>query len=348
MTRIKKNRQTVKADNFWTDLKSAGRPIFALAPMAGWTDSPFRQVCKSFGADIVYSEMASAAALTFQPENTLRLLASAPRERPYVVQLFGAQPQHFQAAIALIIRHGLPAAVSGRGSRSHRRLPPDGFDINFGCPVRKVVKQGAGAVLMDNKKIAREIVKAVCASTDRPVSIKIRARVGRTDALVFLDYLSDLPLVAVMIHGRTMSQGHNGPVDLEMVRSARNCFPGVILANGGILDLAGANAALRQSRADGLGIARGALGRPWFFQELKSQKEIHLSWPEKAAVMLEQARLASANGESGSLEIRKHLCAYCRGERTAGKIRANLMACSDWPALLKAIKNSKHLLAARI
>ena len=138
------------------------KPIYALAPMAGVTDSAFRQICKQFGADVVYSEMISTTAIVYNSKKTLALMKFDKKERPYVVQLFGAKPEHFARAARIVAE----------------KIKPDGIDINFGCPVKKVQKQGAGAVLMNNSKLAREIVEATINNTKLPVSIKIRSRVG--------------------------------------------------------------------------------------------------------------------------------------------------------------------------
>ena len=150
--------------NFWLKLN---KPILALAPMAGITDSAFREICKKHGADVVYSEMASVSALFFKPQKTLELVAFNKRERPYVVQLFGKDPAHFAKAAKIITKE----------------IKPDGIDINFGCPAKKVFGHGSGCALMPQKKLAREIISAVCNNTDLPVSIKIRAGVKRNHYL---------------------------------------------------------------------------------------------------------------------------------------------------------------------
>ncbi|MFH1413150.1 MAG: tRNA-dihydrouridine synthase family protein, partial [bacterium] len=117
------------------------KPIYALAPMAGVTDSPFRHMCKSFGADVVYSEMASAAALAYNPKKTLLMLDYNRKESPYVIQLFGSDPKHFIKAVQILANKA------------------QGFDINFGCPVPKVIKQTAGCELFKNLKLSKEVIK---------------------------------------------------------------------------------------------------------------------------------------------------------------------------------------------
>lgn len=339
-------------DNFWQKLKNTGRPILALAPMAGVSDMPFRQICKEFGADVLYSEMASATALNFNPGKTVELVKfDQVIEAPYVVQLFGANPEHFVAATKIITE----------------QVRPQGIDINFGCPVPKVQKQGAGAILMGNPKLAREVVEATLANTDLPVSIKIRARMEkgegdakrRVDALEFLAAMQGLPLAAVMVHGRSMAQGHAGTVDFEIIKQVREFVPGVLLANGGVVDVATAEELLRETEADGLGIARGAMGKPWIFDEIKTRITQHIahnmeqeSQPtptplrggefgreEVFALAIKHAELADKLlGPQGIIELRKHLCWYMTGFAGAAELRGRLVQVKT----LKEIKEILH------
>jgi len=308
--------------NFW---KSINKPILALAPMAGITDRAFRQMCKGFGADVVYSEMASATALVYNPLKTLEMLASDKNEQPYVVQLFGSNPDHFAQAVKLLTDK---KKIQKLKATSYQL--PAGIDINFGCPVKKVAKQGAGAVLMDKPELAREIIKAVFDNTDLPVSIKIRSKVGGTDALSLLDYLTDLPIAAVMIHGRTLAQGHSGPVDHQLIKEARNHFGGVILANGGVNDRETALQLLQKTGADGIGIGQGALGRPWVFQNVKCQMSNVKGRAEIFKITLQHARLSNQlKGQTGIIEMRKHLCWYVTGLPDASALRRQLVTVSS-------------------
>jgi len=310
--------------NFWQKLKTSargGQAIYALAPMAGIADSAFRQMCKGFGADVVYSEMASVTALSYNPSKTLEMLVSDKKEAPYVIQLFGSKPEHFaQAAKLLTDRKQLL-----KFKIKNLKLP-QGIDINFGCPVKKVAKQGAGAVLMDKPELAREIIKAVFDNTDLPVSIKIRSKVGGTDALTFLDNLKGLPIAAVMIHGRTLAQGHSGPVDTGMIKEARNHFGGVILANGGVKDRETALRLLQKTGADGIGIGQGALGRPWLFEQVQNSKFKIQSRGEIFQIAIRHTKLAhKLKGQEGIIEMRKHLCWYVTGLPDAATLRRQLV-----------------------
>ena len=314
--------------NFWIKLKKTGRPILALAPMAGFSDSAFRQVCKKYGADVLYSEMASATALFYNQKNkentTLDLLKfDRQKEKYYVVQLFGANPEHFAIAARIITE----------------KIKPDGIDINFGCPVPKIIKQGAGSGLMKNLKSARAVIEAVMANTDLPVSIKIRTQAGTVDAAKFLQNISDLPVAAVMIHGRSLAQGFAGPADWKIIKEARKYFKGIILANGGINDLVSAKKALKESHANGLGLARGILGRPWLFREIKKDKQINLSQKQIYKIALLHGELEKAQkGKRGIIEFRKHLVWYMQGMTGAAKLREQLVQVNSMAEIKKILK----------
>ncbi len=318
------------SNNFWEKLN---KPIYALAPMAGVADSAFRQICKSFGADVAYSEMASTAALAHSPKKTLEMLRFDEAERPYVVQLFGSEPQHFAIAAKKL------SSYDFLKNRRSLASPPDGIDINFGCPVKKVAKQGAGAVLMDNKKLAREIIKAVINNTDLPVSIKIRSKVGNTGALDFLDFMSDLDIKAVMLHGRTMAQGFSGPVDSEAIKKARAYFGGIIIANGGAVDYESAGELLNKTEVDGIGIARGALGHPWIFKAVRTGQSVKRVPQAAFKAALKHAQLAYAlKGKQGIIEMRKHLCWYVQGMPGARDLRQKLVKTNSLAEVRKIFK----------
>lgn len=350
---------TSKKKNFWDAL---GPGFLALAPMAGITDLPFRLLCKEFGADVVYSEMVSAAALFFAGRKkdsksaslTLSFCKSASRERPFVVQLFGREPEHFFQAAQI---------VSGPLKHRDRTAGVSGIDINFGCPVPKVRKQGAGAELMRDLGKSRDVVKAVLAATDLPVSIKVRTRSGGVGLAKFLDALSGLDIKAVMVHGRSLSQQFSGPIDFKAIRQVRDYFPGLIIANGG-LGMANplvrhpqdksanpweqADFYLKKSRADGLGLAQGVLGRPWLFREIKERKNLQYSPQELAKIVLRHARLVDKYlGPAGFLELRKHLSWYFRGQKEAKRFRVQLLSAFSLAEIENILRLAGYLPAKR-
>lgn len=291
--------------------------------MAGITDSAFRQICKDFGADVVYSEMASVTALVYNPQPTLEMLKFSKKERPYVVQLFGSNPEHFAIATKLITN----------------KIKPDGIDINFGCPVKKVQKQGAGAVLMNDLKLAHKLIETTINNTDLPVSIKCRSRVGDVDVLQFLNYVKDLDIKAIMIHGRTLAQGHSGPVDCEIIKKAGNYFKGAVVANGGVKDKKTAQELLEKTGADGIGIGQGALGKPWIFKQFSiNNYELRISEIKKIA--LRHAKLSyKLKGEQRIIEMRKHLCWYVSGLPNASEMRRDLVKVSSLENIKRILNN---------
>lgn len=339
--------------NFW---KKLNKPILALAPMAGITDSAFREVCRKYGADVVYSEMASVSALYFKPQKTLELVAFNKTERPYVVQLFGKDPAHFAKATKIISdpsvasRH-LPL-VKGRWNA------PDGIDINFGCPAKKVFGHGSGCALMAQKILAREIISAVCENTKLPVSIKIRAGVKKTTALDFIKNTADLPYSTIMIHGRTYEGGFSGPVDFKLAEKIKKMFPEkIVLANGGINSPEEAVKILRDyPLLDGIGIARGAWGRPWIFEEIKDLLNVKVHPIEYFSItknnfagqnllnrvkkiMLLHAKLIHQNkGKRGLFEIRKHMSWYVKGFPGASELRRKLVTANNLQEIKKILK----------
>ena len=316
--------------NFWKTLKQKKEPILALAPMAGYSDSAFRQICKKFGADVLYSEMASVSALYYKQNlknnPTLELLkVNRRKEKYYVVQLFGSNPEHFSAAAKIV----------------SEKIKPDGIDINFGCPVLKINKQGAGAALMKNLELSRKVIQAVLENTKLPVSIKIRLKSGDIYMQKFLKNISDLPVAALMIHARTLSQGFSGEPDYKIIKKVRQYFKGIILVNGGINSLKDARRSLIESEADGIGLARGVLGRPWLFKEIKKDKELTFNQEKVFKLMIEQASLEQKlKGSSGIIELRKHLPWYLAGWPGASKFREKIVKVSTLPELKKLLKTN--------
>lgn len=320
--------------SFWQTIK---KPILALAPMAGVTDAPFRQMCKAYGADVIYTEFASVDALTHDSKRTREMLAFAPAEQPVVCQIFGSKPELFAKSVSILEDMGFA-----------------GVDLNFGCPAYKVVKSGGGVKLMRNLSLVRELVQAACEGSRLPVSVKLRASIKKgkdtkdkvedsgdetggyecaLDSVTALDLVNkvkDLPVKAIMLHARSYEQPFDGEPDMEMVRQVRSVWPGILLANGGIYSPEKAKEALDATGADGVGIARGAWGRPWLFEQTKDYLAAgtyrECSWNDIEQAMLKHAELAlSAKGEYGLIELRKHLAWYVKGFPGAAALRAKLV-----------------------
>lgn len=307
--------------NFWTNLP---RPILALAPMEGVTDSAFRHMCRDNGADVVYTEFISSDAIGHRGRSALAKMTFDPAEQPVVCQIFGKDVMMFREAAKEIEARGFA-----------------GIDINFGCPAKKVVGSGSGVALLREPRFCRQLIEAILDVVTIPVSIKVRASIRkerrevqegaeRATALDLVRAINDLPIAAIMIHGRSFEGGFSGTIDHDMIRSVKAEFKGVVLANGGIQSPEDAVRMLKETGADGVGVARGAHGRPWIFRQtrelLTTGTYTAPTWEEIRAVALEHAqRIMACKGEHGVLELRKHLAWYVRGMPGAAALRHDLV-----------------------
>lgn len=309
-------------------------PPLYLAPMAGITDLPFRQLCSDLGADKVFTEMISVDGLFYDSEKTRELLALRETERPVVAQIFGKEPKLFYKAAQYI--KSLPVAER-----------PDSIDINFGCPAKKVTNHGGGVKLMLKPDLAREIISAtILGAEELPVSIKIRAGIEDMTAVKFLEAVGDLPWHSVMLHCRTYEEGFSGKADWSRAKKIKEMFPQrEVVVNGSIHSPEDAKEAWEISGADALGIAQGLLGRPWLFAQIKDYfiggeyriiniKEI------KKIVHYHLQLLMEVKGEYYLKEFRKHLGWYFKGLPGAAQLRARLVTVNtaeEVDAILKEI-----------
>ncbi len=310
-------------NNFWEKLD---KPILTLAPMAGISDSAFRQLCKSFGADVVYTEMISADALFYHSKKTLELLKFKKAEKPIVCQLFGKRPEVFPQAIKLVEKAGF-----------------DGIDLNFGCPARKVVAHEGGVTLMKDLAKCRQLVLAVTKNTLLPVSVKIRAGIENVTAIDFLKAVKDLPLAAIMIHGRYFKDPFGGEVDFEMIKRVKQEFKGIVIGNGGIYLPEDAKEMLEKTGVDGIGLARGLYGKPWLFQQIKDYLKTgeyqEYNFEKIKKIALKHAKFSyQMKGQWGIVESRKHLAWYIKGFPQAANKRKKLVRVKDIKEIVNIFK----------
>ena len=224
---------------------------FILAPLAGYTDLAFRQLCREYGAALCFSEMISSHGLAFRQQKTLQLARVVEEERPTVLQLFGAQPDIMGAAAAIL-----------------SELPGDMIDINMGCPVKKVIKTGAGSALMQKPKLAAEIIKQVSRNSRLPVSVKIRSGWTRetVNAVEFAQMAEDAGARLITVHGRTWAQGFSGQADWRIIGRVKEAVSIPVVGNGDIKTYNDGLAMMAETGCDGVMIGRAALGNPWVFQ----------------------------------------------------------------------------------
>lgn len=306
--------------NIWSKLYKKGKPILALAPMAGWTDPAFRLICLKNGADIVYTEMISVEAIWRKNKKTLGMLKTLPQEKNVILQLFGSKPESFAKALEIINK--IPS------TRDKNKF--SGIDINLGCPTHKVTKTGSGAALMDNKILAKKIIETTIKNTPLPVSIKIRLQVKNTSAINFINYIKNLDISSVMIHGRSLKQSFSGPVDFEMIKNIKKILPNIpVLANGGIYTLEDIKNILEKTQADGVGIARGAWGNPWIFSKKTKPDFLEI---KKTAIQHAKYFLEYSDN---LIPLRKHLLYYFKSQKNASEIRQKIIKVKSLEELKK-------------
>jgi len=221
-----------------------------LAPLAGYSDISFRLLCRQFGAGLCYTEMISCHGLVYQKEKTLRMTRTVSEERPVALQLFGADPVKMGQAAALV-----------------SDMPVDIIDINMGCPVRKVIKKGAGAALLRDPKLAAKIISEVCKNTTLPVTVKIRTGWNHDSILApeFAKMAEDNGVSAISVHGRTWSQGFGGQVDWQSISQVKKKVSIPVIGNGDVDTYYTAMQLMEETGCDGIMIGRAALGNPWVF-----------------------------------------------------------------------------------
>ncbi len=324
--------------NIWT--KKDNKPLLVLAPMAGYTDSAFRQLCREFGADIVISELISADAIAYgkfiiknnelrimdrggrvvvegKNKATAEMLSFSQKERPFVVQLFGKYPEKFAKAAKWV----------------SEELKPDGIDINMGCPAHKVIGSDHGAALLKNPDLALEIVGAVKENTNLPVSVKTRLGWDSDEQILdFAPKLVEAGVDAIIIHGRTYKDGFKGKARWQNIYNVKSRIKNqkskikevAIIGNGDVQSYEEAMERANNGAValDGVAIGRAAFGNPQIFMN----NELRIKNNGLRELILRHARLAQeTKGERGIIEMRKHLLAYTKGLPNAKELRMKLV-----------------------
>ena len=286
---------------------------YILGPMAGVTDLPFRLLCREQGAGLLCMEMVSAKAIYYNNRNTESLLEIHPNEKPVSLQLFGSDPK----------------IMSEMAKRIEER-PFAILDVNMGCPVPKVVKNGEGSALMKDPKLVYEIVSALVKAIEKPVTVKIRKGFDddHVNAVEIARIAEEAGAAAVAVHGRTREQYYSGKADWDIIRQVKEAVSVPVIGNGDVTSPQKAAELVRLTGCDGIMIARGAQGNPWIFSEMIHWEETGElpSRPDKDEVremMLRHARLQlEYKGEfSGIREMRKHVAWYTKGLKGAARLR---------------------------
>jgi nifR3 family TIM-barrel protein len=312
------------------------KPLF-LAPMEDVTDSPFRQICRKKGADIVFTEFISSEALIRDSDIALHKMSFQESERPFGVQIFGGREEAMHGAAKVALSND-----------------PDVVDINFGCPVYKVVNKGAGAAcLKDIDMMERMAGTVVDAVTDRPVTVK--TRLGWDDDTIRIQevalMLQKLGVKALTVHARTRSQKYKGDARWDWLKKLKNT-PGLeipIIGNGDVTSPELAKQMFEETGVDGVMIGRGAIGNPWIFEQTRHFLETGEKLPEptleeKLNICAEQLRLSVEHqGEQyGVIIMKKHYGQYLKGIRNGKKLRMQLMEHKTMDPILEILLNFKE------
>lgn len=281
-----------------------------LAPMAGVTDFAFRRICLEQGAALVTTEMVSSKALVYGDEKTEELMYIPAEDRPAAVQIFGHEPDIMAEAACIALEK------SGAGI----------LDINMGCPVGKVVKNGDGSALMKNPGLASEIISRVSSAVKVPVTVKFRKGFdgGSVNAVEFAKMCQDSGAAAIAVHGRTRAQMYSGRADWDIIRDVKKNVSIPVAANGDIFSYQDAEHILTYTGADMAMVGRGAFGNPWIF----SGREPDIR--EKMETAVRQIELLAENrGErSACLEARHQMGWYLHGLRDASYYRQQIVKVS--------------------
>lgn len=292
---------------------------YLLAPLAGYTDISYRNICRSYGAGLTYTEMVSAKGLIYGNEKTEDLLRLAPSETPSAVQIFGSEPDIMAEAV--------------------KRIECDIIDINMGCPVRKIVTNGEGSALMLNPSLAGKVISScVKASNGRPITVKFRAGFDETrkNAVEFAKIAEDSGASAVTVHGRTREQFYSGVADRELIKEVAEAVTIPVVANGDITSYSDIEY-YRDSKVKGFMIGRGAIGRPEIFTTLRGievkvnkieQIKLHINGllpylPERVVVN----------------DMKKHVAFYLKGISGIKEIKNSVFSAKSIAELLDILGN---------
>ena len=296
-------------------------PALVVAPMAGVTDRPFRQLCKRLGAGLAVSEMTASDPALWNTEKSRTRLDHEGEVAPIDVQIAGYDPQMMAAAARFNVEHGAQI-----------------IDINMGCPAKKVCKRDAGSALMRDEKLVGEILRAVVAAVDVPVTLKTRTGWARANknGPVIARIAEDAGIAALAIHGRTRQDKYLGSAEYDTIAAIKASVSIPVMANGDITSPEQARRVLEYTGADALMIGRGAQGNPWIFAEIEHflRTGEHRPPPpaeEVCAVMLEHLdALHHLYGERRGVRIaRKHIGWYCENRPGAAAFREQVMAVDE-------------------
>jgi tRNA-dihydrouridine synthase B len=310
----------------------------SLAPLAGVTDLPFRLLCKAYGAAMMTTEMTSAEGIVRAHGRTHDLVRFDERERPIAVQLCGSDPESMARAASVV--------MDG--------YDPDWVDVNFGCPVRKIVGKGAGSACLREPDRVGEIIEAMTAAIGPRVTAKIRSGWDRPVAHRIAGIVEEAGAVALSVHGRTREQGYGGEADWGVVADVVSATDRLcIIGNGDVTDAPTARRRFAESGCSLVMIGRGAIGQPWIFRQIlhelatgEALEDPHPSERLEVAARHYELAIDTKGAEPAAREMRRHLIAYLRGVPDGDGIRRSLLAGRDASAVLSILRRAIERLRA--
>lgn len=304
-----------------------------LAPMAGFTDMTYRSICREHGCDFTFTEMISAKGLKYGGKSA-DLMETAPNERPCGIQLFGRDPD---------IMAEMARRICGENKGELALI-----DINMGCPAPKITGNGEGSALMKEPGMAARVIEAVVKASDLPVSVKFRKGwdSGHVNCVEFARMAEASGAAFVTIHGRTRDQMYSGAADWDIIAEAKAALSIPVIGNGDVTGGSSAIAMRDYTGCDGIMIARGALGNPYVFQEVKAAFAGVPYTPPSNAERLDLAiahvrGLVAHKGPHGVIEMRKHIAYYVRGMKGASAFRTAATLAPTAEALIDLIEEYK-------
>lgn len=313
----------------WDNVK---RPILALAPMEGYTDSAFRQLIKTYVPEVIcYTEFTSVDGLHFKNESSLKKIRFNDIEQPLIIQLFGKKPEHFITAAKIVEQLGAAA-----------------IDINMGCPAKNVLSTECGSALMKNPQLAAEIVNKLSKKTKLPVSVKCRLGFKDFDEKIFQNFCLELESAGAQmlaIHGRTTKQAFSGLPDWDPIYRIKEKLKIPVIGNGNIDSSEIALARLKN--LDGVMVGRATFGNPLImhsiFNALHKNNKTKKKLPGASELAQTHLKLIVKNkGEKrGLIEMRKHLSSYIKGFKNAARYRIKLVKVEKFKQALEILEEIK-------
>jgi tRNA-dihydrouridine synthase B len=295
------------------------KPILALAPLAGYTDLPFRCVAKKFGANYTVSEMISSNALVYNSQKTNKMIQKGLSEDPYFVQLSGNNPNIIKMAVEKL------NDIDGI----------DGIDLNCGCPAPKVFNHGSGSNLLGDLPRLQSILKTIKKySNKKYTTAKVRIGIDTKIPKDIAKAVEDCGVDFIVVHGRTKQGAYKAQVDYDAIALMKETINIPLIANGDITDFAKAKYVLDYTKANGVMIGRGAIGKPWIFYQIANNDSTITDQLKKQIILEHLEKMVQHYGQYGVVMFRKHLHTYSKGYDDAHHFRTQVNQIID-PTELK-------------